>query len=77
MLQRRRLRQEFPELTIDEIMTDPMVRDLMRVDHVDPDTFEELLRSLASRSLAHRTDSPRDGARFRRGAMHRNTGAKS
>jgi hypothetical protein len=35
MLQRRRLRQEFPELTIDEIMTDPTVRDLLRVDHVD------------------------------------------
>ena len=77
MLQKRRLREEFPELTIEEIMTDPMVCDFMRVDHVDPDRFEELLRSLASRSLAHRTDSPGDEARFRRGQMHRRTGANS
>ena len=54
MLQRHRSGVAFPELTIEEIMTDPMVCDLMRADHVDPDRFEELLRSLASRSLERR-----------------------
>lgn len=40
------------ELTIEEIVTDPIVCDLMRADHVDPDAFETLLRSAAARSVA-------------------------
>ena len=43
MVERRHLREGFPELTIEEMMTDPMIRDLMQVDHVDPDAFQELL----------------------------------
>ena len=58
MCQRWCLLEGDRELTVEEIVTDPMVRDLMRVDHVEPDAFQELLRSLASRSLAHRTVSP-------------------
>jgi hypothetical protein len=33
-------------LTIEELLTDPIVRDLMHADRVDPTAFESLLRSL-------------------------------
>jgi hypothetical protein len=32
-------------------MAKPIVRELMRADHVDPAAFEALLRSIAARSL--------------------------
>jgi hypothetical protein len=32
------------------MMAEPIVRDLMRADHVDPAAFEALLRSIAARS---------------------------
>jgi hypothetical protein len=38
------------DLTIEEIMAEPIVRELMRADHVDPAAFEALLRSIAARS---------------------------
>jgi MFS transporter, DHA2 family, multidrug resistance protein len=38
------------DLTVEEIMAEPIVRELMRVDHVDPAAFEALLRSVAARS---------------------------
>jgi hypothetical protein len=38
------------DLTVEEIMAEPIVRELMRADHVDPAAFEALLRSIAARS---------------------------
>ena len=37
-------------LTVEEIMAEPIVRELMRADHVDPSAFEALLCSIAARS---------------------------
>lgn len=54
MYQRRRLHGRYCEWTIEEIVTDPWTRDLMWVDHMDPDAFQELLHSLASGSLPYR-----------------------
>jgi hypothetical protein len=34
-------------------MAEPIVRDLMRADHVDPAAFEALLRSVAARLPGH------------------------
>ena len=36
------------ELTVEEIVSDPIVRALMEADRVDPEAFEALLRSVAS-----------------------------
>jgi len=38
------------ELTIEEVVADPIVRDVMRADLVDPDAFETLLRWVAAHS---------------------------
>jgi len=38
------------DLTVEEIIAEPIVRELMRADHVDPAAFEVLLRSVAARS---------------------------
>jgi len=46
------LRNAGHELTIEEVVADPIVCDLMRADHVDPGVFETLLRSAAARSMA-------------------------
>jgi len=35
------------DLTIDEVVKDPMIRLLMKADRVDPGAFEAMLRSLA------------------------------
>ena len=35
-------------LTVEEVMAEPIVRELMRADHVDPAVFEALLRSVAA-----------------------------
>ncbi len=35
------------DLTIDTALADPMIRALMRADHVEPKSFERLLRSKA------------------------------
>jgi hypothetical protein len=42
------LREE-RHLTIEELLTEPIVRDLMQADRVDPAAFESLLRSLPQR----------------------------
>jgi hypothetical protein len=36
------------ELTIEEVVADPIVCDLMQADHVDPDALETLLRWVAA-----------------------------
>jgi hypothetical protein len=51
--------------TVEKIMAEPIVRELMRVDHVDPVAFEALLRSVAARSPGHAAQS---GIRRRRSA---------
>jgi hypothetical protein len=38
------------DLTVEEITAEPIVRELMRADQVDPAAFEALLRSIAARS---------------------------
>jgi hypothetical protein len=38
------------QLTVQQVMADPIVHDLMRADHVDPAAFEALLRSVAARA---------------------------
>ncbi|UVK38351.1 hypothetical protein LHFGNBLO_005509 [Mesorhizobium sp. AR10] len=35
------------DLTIDEVIRDPMIRMVMKADRVDPRSFEAMLRSLA------------------------------
>jgi hypothetical protein len=40
-------------LTVQQVMAEPMVRDLMRADHVDPAAFEALLRSVAAQAPGH------------------------
>ncbi|RWL20695.1 MAG: hypothetical protein EOR57_08925 [Mesorhizobium sp.] len=35
------------DLTIDEVLKDPMIRMLMKADRVDPRSFETMLRALA------------------------------
>jgi hypothetical protein len=42
------------DLTIDEVVKDPMIRMLMKADRVDPRAFEVMLRSLADRQGASR-----------------------
>jgi hypothetical protein len=47
------------DLTIDEVVKDPMIRMLMKADRVDPRSFETMLRTLAdaqgySRKAPHR-----------------------
>jgi hypothetical protein len=55
------------ELTIDEVVKDPMIRMLMKADRVDPATFEAMLRSLAhaqgKRRAASSFRSPKDPGR--------------
>lgn len=46
------------ELTVQQVMAEPIVRDLMRADHVDPAAFEALLRSVAARAPGRATDPP-------------------
>jgi hypothetical protein len=41
--------REEAQLTIEELLTDPIVRDLMQADRVDPMALESLLRSLPGR----------------------------
>lgn len=48
-------------LTVQQVMADPIVRDLMRADHVDPAAFEALLRSVAARSPGHPAKSAPEG----------------
>ncbi len=40
--------KRYDDLTIDEVMTDPMIRTVMRADRVEPRQFETLLRRLAA-----------------------------
>ena len=43
----------YGELTVQQVMAEPIVRDLMRADHVDPAAFEALLRSVAACAPGH------------------------
>ena len=45
--------QGYGDLTVQQVMAEPIVRDLMRADHVDPAAFEALLRSVAARAPGH------------------------
>jgi hypothetical protein len=64
MCRARRPREGYSDLTVEELVAEPIVRELMRADHVDPAAFEELLCSIAARSPGRNAQS---GAR-RRGA---------
>ncbi|MER8390588.1 hypothetical protein NKH10_01520 [Mesorhizobium sp. M1340] len=46
------------DLTIDEVVRDPMIRMLMKADRVDPRSFEAMLRTLADEQ-ADRRNAPR------------------
>lgn len=51
-----------PDATVEDIVTDPIVRALMKADRVDPTAFEALLRSRASKLPAiGKGGSVRDG----------------
>jgi len=43
----------YGELTVQQVMSEPIVRDMMRADHVEPAAFEALLRSVAARAPGH------------------------
>jgi hypothetical protein len=45
--------EAYRELTVQQVMAEPIVRDLMRADHVDPAAFEALLCSVAARAPRH------------------------
>jgi hypothetical protein len=47
------------DLTIDEVVKDPMIRMLMKADRVDPSSFETMLRTLADAQLRGRKAPPR------------------
>jgi hypothetical protein len=47
------------DLTIDEVVKDPMIRMLMQADRVDPRSFETMLRTLADTQGRSRTAPPR------------------
>ncbi|MGX9571625.1 hypothetical protein [Mesorhizobium sp. f-mel] len=47
------------DLTIDEVVEDPMIRMLMKADRVDPRSFETMLRTLADRQGRSRKAPPR------------------
>ena len=38
-----------PDLTIEEVLADPLIRRVMRADGVEPAQFETLMRTIASR----------------------------
>jgi len=60
----------YSELTVQQLMAEPIVRDLMRADHVDPAAFEALLRSVAARAPGHAAEpgSHRRGVEWFRSA---------
>jgi len=45
---------QFPELSLSDMLSDPIVRDLMAADGVDPDELRAMLRAIAQ-SLRART----------------------
>ncbi len=47
------------DLTIDEVVKDPMIRMLMQADRVDPRSFETMLRTLADAQGRSRKAPPR------------------
>ncbi|RWB29682.1 MAG: hypothetical protein EOQ42_18575 [Mesorhizobium sp.] len=47
------------ELTIDEVVKDPMIRMLMKADRVDPRSLETMLRTLADTQGRSRKAPPR------------------
>ena len=46
-----------PGMTIEQILRDPMVRAVMRADHVDPEVFATLLRSVGRMCSRHTNTS--------------------
>ena len=46
--------REFPELSLEEMLADPIVRAVMAADGVDPAELSELLRSLEGRDSTTR-----------------------
>lgn len=60
----------YGNLTVGQLMAEPIVRDLMRADHVDPTAFEALLRSVAAREpdAAAESDPARRGVVWLRSA---------
>ena len=50
MCRAKRRREGYSDLTVEEVMAEPIVRALMQADHVDPAAFEALLCSIAARS---------------------------
>jgi hypothetical protein len=57
MCQARSPRDVYSYLTVEEVMAEPIVRELMRADHVDPAAFEALLCSIAARSATRNAQS--------------------
>ncbi len=53
MCQTRRPHDARGDLTVQQVMAEPIVRDLMRADHVDPAAFEALLSSVAASPSGH------------------------
>ena len=47
------------DLTIDEAIRDPMIRLVMKADHVDPRGLEAMLRSMAAMQAPDRKALPR------------------
>ncbi|RUV31202.1 MULTISPECIES: hypothetical protein [unclassified Mesorhizobium] len=47
------------DLTIDEVVKDPMIQMLMKADRVDPRSFETMLRTLADTQGRSREAPPR------------------
>jgi hypothetical protein len=55
MCRRRRSHGGNGDLTIEHVLAEPIVCDLMRADGVDPAAFEALLRSIAARPAVPRS----------------------
>jgi hypothetical protein len=51
------------DLTIDEAIRDPMIRLVMKADHIDPRAFEAMLRSMAAAQ-----DAGGEASRFPKGS---------
>jgi hypothetical protein len=59
MCQVQRSQDARSDLTVQQLMAEPIVRDLMQADHVDPAAFEALLSSVAAWPPAHAAQSAR------------------
>lgn len=57
MCQARSSHDASGDLTVQQVMAEPIVRELMRADHVDPAAFEALLSSVAAWPTGHAAQS--------------------